>query len=103
MEFDWDRANTDHIAKHGVTPAEAEQVVLCDSIDLKFEVRGGEERVAQVGETDAGRILVVVTTMRGELIRVVTAIPGNRKLRKLYLAQKGSADERGTEEEDLQE
>lgn len=25
--FDWDDANEDHIARHGVTPAEAEEVV----------------------------------------------------------------------------
>lgn len=88
-QFDWDRGNVEHVASHGITPAEAEQVVLNHPIDLRFEVRGGEERIAQVGETDAGRILVVITTVRKDKIRVVTAIPANRKLRKLYLAQKG--------------
>lgn len=101
--FDWNEANVSHIAKHGVTAVEAEQVVLNEPFDLRFEVRGGEERVTQVGESDAGRILVVITTMRGDKIRVVTAIPANRKLRKLYLTQKDISHERGTEEEDLQE
>ena len=91
QQFDWDSGNADHVAQHGITRAEAEQVVLNSPIDLKFEVRGGEERIAQVGETDTGRVLVVVTTMRNEKIRVVTAIPANRKLRKLYLAQKGNS------------
>ena len=27
MEFRWNRWNVDHIAKHGVTPAEAEHVI----------------------------------------------------------------------------
>jgi hypothetical protein len=102
MQFDWDGGNTEHVAKHGIAPAEAEQVVLNEPIDLNFEVRSGEERIAQIGETDAGRILVVITTLRDDRIRVVTAIPANRKLRRLYLAQKGSPHERRTEEEDLQ-
>jgi uncharacterized DUF497 family protein len=101
--FDWDSGNTDHIARHDITPAEAEQVVLNNPIDLNFEVRGGEERIAQIGETDVGRILLVVTTARDDKIRVVTAIPANRKLRKLYRTQKESTNERATEEEDLQE
>jgi hypothetical protein len=102
-QFDWDSGNVDHVANHGITPAEAEQVVLNDPIDLKFELRNEEERIAQIGETDAGRILVVITTMRSNNIRVVTAIPANRKLRKLYLAQKGSSNESGTKEKDLQQ
>jgi uncharacterized DUF497 family protein len=56
--FDWDRANIEHIAKHGVTPAEAEQVVLNDPVDLTLQLRDGEERTPQIGETNAGRILV---------------------------------------------
>ena len=92
-QFDWDRGNIDHIALHGVTPAEAEQVVLNDPIDLQFQLRNGEERIAQVGETAAGRILVVITTVRDDLIRVVTAFPAIRRLRKLYLAQKGRENE----------
>jgi len=100
--FHWDSGNIDHIAKHGIAPAEAEQVVLNEPFDLRFEMRSGEERITQVGETDNGRILVVVTTMGGGLIRVVTAMPANRKLRKLYLTQKGSPHEGATEEEDLQ-
>lgn len=37
-----------------------------------------------VGETDAGRVLVVVTTQRGEDTRVVTAHPADRDMRALY-------------------
>jgi hypothetical protein len=42
--FDWEQANIDHIAKHGITADEAEQVVLNDPIDLTMQLRGGEER-----------------------------------------------------------
>lgn len=90
--FDWDLANTEHIAKHGVTPEEAEQVVLNDPFDLTLQLRDGEERTAQIGETNAGRILVVITTWRKKLVRVVTAFPAKSALRKFYATQRKIAD-----------
>jgi uncharacterized DUF497 family protein len=72
--FDWNHSNIDHIAQHGITPSEAEQVVLNNPIDLEFQRRGEESRIAQIGETDQGRVLVVVTTLRNGLTRVVTRI-----------------------------
>jgi len=91
MEFSWDDANRSHIAEHSVSPEEAEQVVLNEPLDLEIQIRGGEERTLQVGETDVGRILVVVTTWRGQKVRVVTAFPANKKLRELY-AQNAEAE-----------
>jgi hypothetical protein len=32
--FDWDEGNLEHIAGHGITRAEAEQVILNNPIDL---------------------------------------------------------------------
>jgi uncharacterized DUF497 family protein len=43
----------------------------------------------QVGETDAGRILVVVTTFREGRVRVVTAFPAKKKIRDFYETQEG--------------
>jgi len=34
IEFDWDEANIAHLARHTVTPEEAEQVMLSDPVDL---------------------------------------------------------------------
>jgi uncharacterized DUF497 family protein len=87
--FVWDEANLSHIAEHGVSPAEAEQVVLNEPIDLELQTRGGEKRTLQVGETDAGRILVVVTTWRDGKVRVVTAFPAKKKIREFYEKQEG--------------
>lgn len=101
--FDWDSGNLGHIARHGIDRAEAEQVVLNDPVDLEFQDLTGEERIAQVGETNAGRILVVVTTMRGHLIRVVTAFPAEKRIRKVYLTQRKHINEGGTEEPEFQE
>jgi uncharacterized protein len=83
--FDWDDGNRKHIAKHRVTPAEAEQVVLNDPIDLTFQTSDGEERIVQVGATKKGRILLVVTAWREEMVRVVAVYPAPKQLRALYL------------------
>lgn len=101
--FDWNNGNLTHIAKHRITRAEAEQVILNEPIDLQFRKENGEERIVQVGETNAGRILVVVTTMRGHLIRVVTAFPAKKRLRSVYVAQRKRIHEGGNEETELQE
>lgn len=103
MLFDWNDSNINHIAKHGVTPSEAEQVILNDPIDIEIQRRGEESRVAQAGATDHGRILVVVSTLRNGLTRVVTAFPANRRLRAVYAAQKGKSNERRISKKELQE
>jgi len=86
--FLWDSANISHLARHNVSPEEAEQVITHNPIDLEIQFRNGEERIAHIGETAAGRVLVVIVTMREDLIRVVTAHPANRAMRKFYAAQK---------------
>jgi uncharacterized DUF497 family protein len=76
--FEWDDGNIGHIAGHGLTPEEAEQILQNRPVDLGSHLRSGEERVAQVGETDYGRIAIVISTIRGKKIRVVTAWPANK-------------------------
>ena len=88
LNFEWNEANISHIGEHGVTPEEAEQVTLNRPIDLGSQLRSGEERTAQIGETDSGRVLIVVTTMTGEKIRVVTAWPANKKYRRYFVSMK---------------
>lgn len=86
VEFDWDEANIGHIAEHDVKPEEAEEVLLGDPLDLKFQPEGGdEERWVYLGETNTGRILQVVMTLRGEKIRVVTAYDASKHEKRLYL------------------
>ena len=92
MPFLWDASNIDHIARHDISPEEAEQVVENDPFDIARYLRNGEARLNQVGETDAGRVLVVVTTQRGEDTRVVTAHPADRDMRALYAQLKEAAN-----------
>ncbi len=87
--FDWDEANVRHIARHGVTPEEAEQVLNNAPSDPVFQMYKDEERYFQYGVTDAYRVLVVVTTWRGDLIRIVTAYPAPPAIRQRYLRERG--------------
>jgi uncharacterized protein len=43
-----------------------------------------EDRYATFGKTDGGRTLVVIFTVRGEKIRIISAHDMNRKERKYY-------------------
>jgi uncharacterized protein len=88
--FQWDSENISHIAEHGITPEEAEQVIVNDPFDFDIQYRKNEERIVQLGETAKGRILVVVTTWRDNLIRVITAFPASKALRTFYISQKGA-------------
>jgi uncharacterized DUF497 family protein len=90
LAFEWDSANRDHIARHQVTPEEAEQVVDNDPFDIEAEAVDGEQRITSIGHTDEGKFLLVVTTLRNSRIRVVTAFPAPKGLIHLYLMQKGT-------------
>ncbi len=83
VKFDWDRANADHIARHGVAPEEVEQAFANDPlVVLAVQKRGGEERVLCAGRTEQGRTLQFVYTMRRGRIRVITAHTANKRVRE---------------------
>jgi uncharacterized DUF497 family protein len=88
IRFDWDDANIGHIARHGVTPEEAEEVIENDPLELKPQLIAGEERFPNIGVTDAGRWLVVVLTERGTKARVVTAFEAERDLIAHYVRER---------------
>ena len=92
--FDWADANVTHIKQHGVTPKEAEEAVIRSPIDLQYQIRNGELRVVQIGETLGGKLLMVVSTMRGDKTRIVTATPAKRKYRARYLQMKEQRNDR---------
>lgn len=84
-----DAHNIDHIARHDVKPEEAEQAILNDPLEFGYDSDvNGEERWTYLGETDQARILMVVFTLRGERIRVVTSFEAERRDRLAYLKMK---------------
>jgi uncharacterized DUF497 family protein len=86
LRFDWDDANREHLARHSVTPREAEEALNADTLELAAYEVAGEERLEELGMTDAGRILFLVTVVRGEQLRVVTAFDAARNQRLDFLA-----------------
>lgn len=86
MAFSWDDANIDHIARHGITPEEAEEAVTDPRAIPTKSYRGptGEPRNALVGQTSAGRYLAVVLTRRASLLRVVTARDATSSEKRRY-------------------
>ncbi|MGD0910685.1 MAG: BrnT family toxin [Terracidiphilus sp.] len=103
LQFDWDDGNLGHLALHQILPVEAEQVIQNRPLDLEKYLRNGEERVVQVGETNAERILIVVSTTRDTKIRVVTAWHAKKRLRSYFLTQKRNGNVGRIEEQDVRE
>jgi uncharacterized protein len=90
-DFDWDDANTDHLAQHDIAIAEAQSAILDPfAIVLEIQLENREERTKLLGMTSAGRILTVVFTFRGEAIRPITAYPATVRLQQLYLERRGT-------------
>lgn len=91
LNFEWDESNILHLAQHQIEPKDTEEVIKNRPLELPpKEIRNGELRETLLGETDAGRILVVVITLNDTKIRVVTAMPAKKKLRNYFLSHKGS-------------
>ena len=75
MDFQFDPAKAaGNLRKHGVSFADAEGVFMdplsLHRIDPDTE---GEERFVAIGEGTAGQLLVVVYTLRGDVIRLISA------------------------------
>ena len=74
MEFQWDEWNLDHIAEHGVSPREAEAVVV--AAKRPFPTYRGDGKWLAMGRGSGGRLLQVVYVLRpGPMIYVIHARP----------------------------
>ena len=85
--FDWDEANAIKIwNKHQVTPVKCEQVFFNRPLVAGFDEKHSREEVRRyvLGQTDTGRRLFVVVTVRGRRMRVVTARDMSKRERKVY-------------------
>jgi hypothetical protein len=85
--FDWDEANVPKIwDKHRVSPMECEQVFFNHPLVAGHDERHSdtESRYYVLGQSDAGRRLFAVVTVREGLLRVISARDMSRKERKVY-------------------
>jgi uncharacterized DUF497 family protein len=89
LSFDWDEANLEHISFHEVKPEEAEQALINEPVELDYDVVENEERWTSIGHTNRLRVLKVVWTLRGEKVRVVTALDAAKQEARGYLRAKG--------------
>jgi uncharacterized protein len=85
--FQWDSGNSAKIwERHRVSPEECEQTFM----NQFYAMPNGEHTTAEetrfkiFGETQAGRYLSVIFTIRGDLIRVISARDMNRRERRMY-------------------
>ena len=88
MEFDWDAANEQHIARHGIRPEECEQAYANGPMVIEWQTRKHERRRLCLGETNAGRLLTFVVTERKGRIRFITAYPMHPRQREIYEGEK---------------
>jgi hypothetical protein len=84
VEFD-PKKNAANIAKHGVSLADGDGVLL-DPIALTIEDASsrGEERWQTIGLNSFGELMIVVWTYRGEDIRIISVRKPEPKERRDY-------------------
>jgi uncharacterized protein len=88
IEYDPEKAAVNPLNHDGVTFDEA-RAVLLDPYALTREDRDaeGEARFVTLGMGGRGRILVVVWTLRGENLRLISAWKANQPQRSRYEQQ----------------
>jgi hypothetical protein len=87
LGFQWDSANSEkNWQQHDVTQAECEQVFFNRPLLVGGDPKhsAAELRYFALGRTDLGRGLTIVFTVRGSLLRAVSARPMSRRERRVY-------------------
>ncbi len=85
--FEWDDGNSEkNWITHGVACGEGEEVFFNVPLILAPDREHSEveERYYGLGVTNAGRALFVVFTIRGDLVRVISARDMSRRERQIY-------------------
>ena len=86
-EFEWDEFNAPKIwGKHGVSIEECEQVFFNAPLVVAEDVKHSEfeKRFYSLGQGDGGRLLFVVSIVREQRIRIISARDMSRGERKVY-------------------
>jgi uncharacterized DUF497 family protein len=86
--FDWGPGNRNkNWLGHSVTTTECEQIFFNEPLVVASDSKHSqvEDRYYALGRTSADRRLFVVFTMRGTLVRVISARDMSRKERRVYV------------------
>ena len=85
--FQWDEGNINkNLYKHKIENWECEQVFFNEPLIILDDPKHSheEKRWAAFGKTDAGKLITVISTKRGSLIRVISARTMKRKESNFY-------------------
>jgi hypothetical protein len=85
--FQWDSGNKDkNWLKHRVSNAECEQIFFNKPFLVKYDIRHSEaeDRFYALGQTDLGRKLFIVFTIRDQKIRIISARDMSKKEKEIY-------------------
>lgn len=84
--FEWDEANIKkNEIKHKVYYKECEQVFFDKPLYFKDKKHSKtEDRFYAIGETNNGRLLIIIFTKRSGKLRVISARSQSKKEKKLY-------------------
>lgn len=86
--FQWDDGNKNkNTGKHQISNIEAEQIFFNEPLFITDDTGHStlrEKRFSALGKTDGKRNLTVVFTLRGNLIRIISARQMSKRERKIY-------------------
>jgi uncharacterized DUF497 family protein len=86
--FDWDKGNVDkNWIKHDVAFWECEEIFANEPLLIHFDDKHSsesEKRFYTLGQTDAGKMLFEVFTVRHNKIRIISARPMSAKEKAAY-------------------
>ncbi len=85
--FQWDAGNKDkNWLKHKVTNSECEQIFFNQPFFVNHDLKHSnkEYRFCALGQTDLGRKLFVVFTIRNKKIRIISARDMSKKEKEIY-------------------
>jgi uncharacterized DUF497 family protein len=88
-EFEWDEHNERHLAKHGISRPDAEDVLSGNHMLLEYQMEGNEQRWIAVGVTRTGRVLNIVFAVRGEVLRPITGWVADKETAALFISEWG--------------
>lgn len=88
IKFEWDKGNVDkNWKKHKVHYREAEEVFFNKPLKLFPDSKHStkeEKRYLALGQTDSGKPLTVIFTVRDKRIRIISARKQHKKERSTY-------------------
>ena len=88
--FQWDAGNSEkNWISHQVTKSECEQIFFNQPLILGNDDKHSEieQRYFSLGKTDDNRLLFIVSTIRENLIRVISARDMSKKEREAYRSE----------------